>query len=221
MDETYEALDALDREDSAGTAEELGDLLLQIVLHAEIASEEGDYQMKDIIKGIYDKIVRRHPHVFTEKKVDGVDGVLTNWEKLKAAERKQNGNGEKSSLDGVPSILPSLAASEAIQERAARVGFDWPDVTGVLDKIQEEIGEVKDAKDEVERGKEIGDVFFALVNLARWYKVDAESALRETNQKFRKRFAQIEKNARENGRSVSDMTLDEMNQIWEEAKKLD
>jgi tetrapyrrole methylase family protein/MazG family protein len=221
MDETYEALEALDHEDSAGTAEELGDLLLQIVLHAEIASEEGDYQMKDIIKGIYDKIVRRHPHVFTNLKVDGVDGVLTNWEKLKAAERKQNGNGEKSSLDGVPSILPALAASESIQDRAARVGFDWPDVGGVLDKIREEIGEVESAPNEVERSKEIGDVFFALVNLARWYKIDAESALRETNQKFRKRFAQIEKKAREEGRSVSDMTLDEMNQIWEDAKKLD
>lgn len=221
LDETYEALEALDREDSAGTAEELGDLLLQIVLHAQIASEDGDYKMKDILKGIYDKIVRRHPHVFTNLKVDGVDGVLINWEKLKAAERKQNGNSEKSSLDGIPAILPSLAASESIQDRAARVGFDWPDVHGVLDKIREEIGEVESAGSSEERGKEIGDVFFALVNLARWYKIDAESVLRETNQRFRKRFAHIEKTARTQGRSVTDMTLNEMNDIWEEAKKLD
>lgn len=219
LDETYETLEAIDQEDSAAMAEELGDLLLQIVLHAQIANEEGEFRMTDILKGIYEKIIRRHPHVFGDAQVNGTAGVLANWEKLKAEERQQNGKSEKSALDGVPDALPALAASQEIQERAAHFGFDWPDVSGVLDKIREEIGEVESAPNAEERGKELGDVFFALVNLSRWYKIDAESALRGTNRKFRKRFARIERTARQQGREVSDLSLDEMNEIWEAAKE--
>jgi tetrapyrrole methylase family protein/MazG family protein len=171
-----------------------------------------------VIKGIYDKIVRRHPHVFGEVQLDGVQGVLQNWEKLKEAERKDNGKQEKGLLDGVPLAMPALSQAQEYQDRAARVGFDWPVVEGVLDKILEEVKEIKQAVNEEELSEEIGDLFFVLVNLARWKKIDAEAALRETNLKFKRRFAYVEQGAKKQGRSLSDMTLEEMDVLWEEAK---
>jgi tetrapyrrole methylase family protein/MazG family protein len=221
MEEAYETLDALDSGDFGAIQEELGDLLLQIVLHSQIASEEGEFTVNGVINGIYDKIVRRHPHVFGEVQLDGVKGVLQNWEKLKEAEREQNGKKEKGLLDGVPLAMPALSQAQEYQDRAARVGFDWPVVDGVMEKIAEEIEEVKHATDEKELAEETGDLLFALVNLARWKKIDAESALRETNLKFKRRFAYVEQGAKKQERSLSDMTLEEMDVLWEEAKRRD
>jgi tetrapyrrole methylase family protein / MazG family protein len=222
LEETYETLSAMDTEDPQGMAEEFGDLLLQIVLNAQIASEEGEFNMADVVQGINRKIIRRHPHVFGDAKVKGVEGVLQNWEKLKAAERKANGQaGTKGILDGVPLVFPSLAQAQEYQERAGRVGFDWSEVKPVIAKVEEELQEVLSAKNLEEQTAELGDLLFAAVNLARWYKVDAESALRETNQRFRRRFSHIEKRARESGRNMSDMTLAEMDVFWDEAKSLE
>jgi tetrapyrrole methylase family protein/MazG family protein len=219
LEEAYEAIDAIDAAIPARMAEEFGDLLLQILLHAQIASEAGEFAITDVLRGIYAKIVRRHPHVFGDLQVDGVGGVLKNWEALKAAEREKEGNGEKGVLDSVPMALPALIQAQEYQDRAARVGFDWPQIDGVLEKIVEEIGEVRAAADERQLAAELGDLFFALVNLARWKKVDAESALRGTNTRFRQRFAFIEKGAREQGRQVSDLSLEEMESLWQAGKK--
>jgi tetrapyrrole methylase family protein/MazG family protein len=220
LEETYEALSALDADDPEHMSEEFGDLLLQIVLHAQIATESGEFNMSQVIKGIYDKIVRRHPHVFGDWQVDGVGNVLQNWEKLKAAERESNGESEKGLLDGVALALPALTQAQEIQGRAARVGFDWPNIQGVVDKICEECAEFINAPDDPSRMAEIGDLLFALVNLARRCDIDAESALRETNLRFRRRFGYIEKSARQQGRALSDLSLDEMEALWQAAKKL-
>jgi tetrapyrrole methylase family protein/MazG family protein len=219
LEEAYEALTAMDAGDPVKMAEEFGDLLLQIVLNAQIASEAGDFSMRDVLKGIHDKIVRRHPHVFGDVEVSGVQGVLTNWEKLKAEEREKDASRGKSILDGVPVTFPALSQAQEIQDRAARVGFDWPGIEGVLEKIEEEIQEVRQATDEQELGAEIGDLFFALVNLTRWKKIDSESVLRETNQRFRKRFAWIEAAAQQQGRQLPDLTLEEMEALWQQAKR--
>jgi len=218
LEEAYEALEAIDRDDVESMQEEFGDLLLQIVLHAQIANEEGEFSINSLIKNIHDKIVRRHPHVFGDLALDGVKGVLQNWEKLKEVERKDNGKKDKGLLDGVPKALPALTQAQEYQDRAARVGFDWPVVEGVLDKVTEEIQEIKSATNEMELAEEIGDLFFVLVNLARWKKIDAESALRETNHKFKQRFMFVEQGARQQGRLLSDMTLEEMDALWEDVK---
>ena len=224
LEETYEALEALDADDPQKMREELGDLLLQITLHAQIANEYGEFNMAQLIKNIQDKIVRRHPHVFGDWKVSGVENVLQNWEKIKAAERDEeyleNGGPQKGLLDGVTKALPALTQAEEIQRRAARVGFDWPDTSGVVDKINEECHELVNAEDLASRADELGDLLFAVVNLARHYEIDAESALRETNTRFRKRFSHIEQSAREQGKSLNELTLDEMESLWQEAKKL-
>lgn len=221
LEESYEALSAIDSGDFADMREEFGDLLLQIVLQSQIANEEGRFNVNQVVHGIYSKIVRRHPHVFGELELDGVDGVLLNWEKLKETERKNNGQYNKGLLDGVPLALPALNQAQEYQDRAARVGFDWPEIDGVLEKIAEEIEEVKQSKDEAELNSELGDLLFALVNLARWKKVDAESALRGTNTKFKKRFGYVEQGAKKQGRNLSELSLDEMESLWQEAKKLD
>jgi tetrapyrrole methylase family protein/MazG family protein len=220
LEETYETLEALDGEDVPGMVEEFGDLLLQIVLHAQIATEAGEYRLPEVIQGINDKIVRRHPHVFGDAHVEGVKGVLQNWERLKAEERG-NGHREKQKglLDGVPPIFPSLAQAQEIQDRAARVGFDWESMEGVLEKVLEELDEVKTAEGEEAKAAEIGDLLFAAVNLARWEKVDAESALRTTNARFRQRFGYIENSARERGIALDELGFEELNRLWEEAKE--
>ncbi|MGB9898987.1 nucleoside triphosphate pyrophosphohydrolase, partial [Thermanaerothrix sp.] len=217
LEEAYEVLAAIDADDPQALQEELGDLLLQVALHAQIASEEGEFNFTDVVRGIHHKIVRRHPHVFGTLKVEGVEGVLRNWERLKQAEREANGQEERSLLAGVPLALPALTQAQELQDRAARVGFDWPEIAPVWEKVREELQEVLTAPDERAREKELGDLLFAVVNLARWYKVDAESALRATNQRFRQRFAHIEQRAREMGRVLGEMTLAEMDALWEEA----
>lgn len=220
LEETYEVLDALDKEDTAGLQEELGDLLLQIYLHAQIAVDEGEFTMADIMQGIYSKIIRRHPHVFSRIDVDGVSGVLVNWERIKAEERAANGKQELSLLDGVTITLPALTQSDQYLKRVARVGFDWPDLQAVLAKLQEELAEVDHASNGEEKLHEVGDLLLAVVNLARWIHVDPESALRLANLRFKQRFGYIESTAKSQGRSVSDLSLAEMEALWQEAKKL-
>ncbi|MBN2084769.1 MAG: nucleoside triphosphate pyrophosphohydrolase [Anaerolineales bacterium] len=221
MEEAYEVLAALDREDPRELAEELGDLLLQILLHAQIATEAGDFRMADVIAGIDEKIHRRHPHVFGGTKVEGVGQVLSNWEQIKAEERSgmETGGKAKGLFDGVPLALPALEQAVSYQKRAARVGFDWPTIAGVKAKVVEELAELEAAGGEQEREHELGDVFFALVNLARWLKVDSESALRKSNARFRARFGRVEAAAARTGKALKEMTLEELDALWEEAKK--
>jgi len=217
LEETYEALEALDAGDPEGMREEFGDLLLQIVLHAQIASEEGEFSMAEIIQGISQKLIRRHPHVFGEAQVDGVKGVLKNWEKIKAAEKKDNGDQKyRGLLDGVPKAYPALAQSQEVQERAARVGLDkqadevWAPLQAALERLR-----VPQAAQE--RGQDIGELLFAAAGLARWYKVDAESALRQTLLRFRGRFAGMEATARARGQTLNEMKPAEVAALWEEA----
>ena len=221
LEESYEAIAAIDSGDFADMREEFGDLLLQVVLQSQIAHEEGQFNVNQVVQGIHSKIVRRHPHVFGDLKLEGVDGVLANWEKLKETERENSGQKEKGLLDGVPVALPALSQAQEYQDRAARVGFDWPEMDGVLDKIKEEIEEIKNAETDFELASEIGDLFFVLVNFARWKKVDAESALRGTNRKFKERFAYVEQGAKKQRRSITELTLDEMESLWQEAKHFD
>jgi tetrapyrrole methylase family protein/MazG family protein len=219
LEEAYETLSAIDANDSDAMQEEFGDLLLQVVLHAQIAYEYDEFKLTDVINGIHSKLVDRHPHVFGDVEILDAEGVKQNWERLKAHERQAKGEQEKGLLDGIPAALPALAQADAYQKRAARVGFDWPELDGVLDKIIEEVEELRTASDEETQAEEIGDLFFALVNLARWKNTDPESALRATNQKFQRRFAYIESNARDQGRELTDMNLAEMDALWEQAKK--
>lgn len=222
LEETYEALERLDLNDMDGLKEELGDLLLQIALHSQIASETGTFTITQVLQSINRKIVSRHPHVFGVVSVKDDKDVVQNWEKIKEIERAGNGKVEKNGLlDGIPQILPALSQAQSLQERAARVGFDWPEIAPVLAKVLEEMQEVSEATDERERAQELGDLLFAVVNLVRWYKVDAESALRGTNTKFRKRFAYIEKEAKEASRELGEMTLEEMDAKWEASKEFD
>jgi tetrapyrrole methylase family protein/MazG family protein len=218
IEEAYEVLAAIDSGDPVEMVEEFGDLLLQIVLNAQIAAEEEEFTIADVLKGIYDKIIRRHPHVFGELVIEDVQGVLINWEILKANERANNNNLERGLLDGVPRALPALAQAQEYQERVARVGFDWKDLGGVLNKIAEEIQEVMGVTNHEELITELGDLFFTLVNFARWNKVDAESALRESSTRFKKRFSYVENGVRNHGRKLSEMSLDEMDALWQEAK---
>ena len=218
LEETYEVLSALDNDDPDAIREEFGDLLLQIVLHAQIAAESGEFTMADILHGIHTKLVSRHPHVFGDLVLEEPESVLLNWEKLKAKERAANGNSGASLLDGVALALPALVQAEQFQLRAGRVGFEWPEIAGVYNKIEEELGEIHTAVGKINQSAEIGDLLFAVVNLARWLGIEAESSLREANTRFRNRFSQIEAEARAQGQEVSDMTLDEMESIWQTAK---
>ena len=219
LEEAYEVLAALDANDPDAMREEFGDLLLHIIMQAQIASENGEFSMGDVVHGIYTKIVRRHPHVFGERAIAGEQDILANWEEMKAQERLENGQSEAGLLDSLNLALPALVQAQQFQARAARLKFDWPEISGVIDKVFEEIEEVRQAGSEAELHAEIGDLLFAVVNLARWHKVDAESALRQGNQRFRQRFKYIEQAARAQGKQVSDFSLDEMDQLWEDAKR--
>jgi tetrapyrrole methylase family protein/MazG family protein len=215
LEEAYECLQAIDAGEPAMLAEELGDLLLQIVLQAQIATEGGAFLMADVIAGIQGKIVRRHPHVFGAAQVEGVEQVLHNWEALKAAERGGEGGGL---LDGVPAALPALAQAAEIQVRVARVGFDWPDAAGVLAKIAEELAEVQAAPDPATRAGEVGDLLFSVVNYARHLGIDPESALRQANRRFRRRFGRLEAAARTQGRALQVLGPQALDALWEAAK---
>lgn len=223
LEETYEVLTALDQEDVEALREELGDLLLQIVLHAQIAVETGEFSMADVVAAVDAKIKHRHPHVWGERVVSGTDEVTRNWEEIKAEERRsrsQSDDGLRSTLGGVPQTLPALALADAYGRRAARVGFDWPDVGGVVDKIGEEIGELRAATDDAERTAELGDLLFAVVNWARWLDVDPEAALRQANARFARRFAWVEAEARRHRLDLRQLSLDELEALWQAAKPL-
>jgi len=218
LEETYEVLEAIDAEDSNAMQEEFGDLLLQIILHAQIASEDGEFTMSDVIQGIYLKIIKRHPHVFEDLSLSQAGDVIKNWEKIKAQERKINGEESKNLLDGVPTTMPALTQAQTYQKRAARVGFDWKDIQGVIEKIPEEIRELQVARESKEQAAELGDLLFSVVNVARWLEIDAESTLRGANRRFKERFSYLEKEARAIGRELSEMGLDELDNLWERSK---
>jgi tetrapyrrole methylase family protein/MazG family protein len=213
--ECYEVLEAIDNDDSAGLCEELGDLLLQIVLQAQIARDNGEFEVGDVIEGIAAKIVRRHPHVFGSGQARDADEVMHNWEVLKRQERPEGA----SMLEGVPKAMPALAYAYEISRRAVRVGFEWENLEGVLDKLIEEVREIKEAGSHEEKAREFGDLLFTMVNFARWLGIDSESALREANRKFYKRFTHMEEICRQRGLTLDKLSFDEMNDLWEEAKR--
>jgi len=224
IEEAYEVADAIDRNDMPALKEELGDLLLQVVYHSQMASEAGAFRFEDVAAAIADKMVDRHPHVFGDLKIADADAQTISWEARKAAERaKKVGAEPLGALDGVARALPALLRAEKIQRRAARVGFDWKTIGPVIDKIEEELGELRG---EIEAGKldqarvtdELGDVLFAVANLARHCKVDPETALRSTNDKFERRFRYVEKQLAAQGRKPAEATLEEMEALWQEAK---
>lgn len=218
VEEAYEVIDAIDRDDHRGLAEELGDFLLQAVFVAEIAEEQGWFDVYDAITVLHDKLVRRHPHVFSDVEARDAEQVLVNWEKLKNEERKAE---NKSVLAGVPQALPALLKASRLTEKAARVGFDWRRAEDVFDKLDEEIGELREA---VAKGSasdvhgEIGDLLFTIANIARKLDVNAEEALQSTNRKFTRRFTAMEAKVRESGRNLDQLTLEQMDALWDEAK---
>jgi tetrapyrrole methylase family protein/MazG family protein len=219
LQETYEALQAIDRNDMEALTEELGDLLLQIVLQAQIGTEDGEFMMPQVIGGIRSKLIRRHPHVFGGLAVEGVTEVLHNWEALKAEERRLNGDAGKSALQGVPEAIPALAQAAELQDRAARLGFDWKNLGGVLEKLREELDEVARAGDDEALGAELGDLLFSLVNYVRWLQLDSESLLRQANHRFRGRFETMERLARQAGTAVNQMDPEVLDRLWELAKR--
>jgi ATP diphosphatase len=227
IEEAYEVADAIERDDLTALKEELGDLLLQVVYHAQMAHEAGAFGFADVAAAIADKMVDRHPHVFGDAKVATAEAQTASWEARKAAERAAKTSnaaaGPPGALDGVARALPALLRAEKIQKRAARVGFDWKQTGPVIDKIEEELGELRaeleaGTIDQARLGDEFGDVLFAVANLARHCKVDPEAALRATNDKFERRFRHIERRLAEAGRTTSEATLEEMEALWQEAK---
>lgn len=215
IEEAYEVLQALDEEDSDKLCEELGDLLLQIMLHAQVASEDGRFDMSAVIGGIASKLIRRHPHVFGDSDAGSAEEVALEWEALKQEERKPG----DSLLSSVPRGLPALRCSHSIQRRAASVGFDWKEFDGVLEKVAEEAGELSQASTQQEKVHEFGDLLFALVNAARWQDVDLEEALRLSNERFCRRFHSIEEDCREKGVSLHSLSLEELDALWDKAKQ--
>ena len=215
LEECYEVLEALDEGDIKRLGEELGDLLMQVVLHAQIAAEAGEFEIGDVIRSINTKLIQRHPHVFGSLKVKDADEVLINWEALKKKER----GSDTSMLANVPKQLPALSYSQDIQSRVARVGFDWEDIDGVIDKLVEEVREFKQVDSQGKRAREFGDLLFTLVNIARRLGVDSESALREANRRFYHRFACMEELCRQRGVNFGELSFDEQNALWEEAKR--
>jgi MazG family protein len=219
LEETYEVLEAIDKRDWPGLADELGDLLLQAVFFAQMAAEENKFRIDDSIDAIVQKLIRRHPHVFGDGEAKTSDDVKRRWDEIKADEKKSKGEPVGGILESVPRNLPALVEAQQIASKAAGVGFDWENADQVLDKLDEELDELEEARDggsPEELEGEIGDLLFVLVNLARFMKVDPEQALRKTNAKFRKRFAHVEAGAKLPGASI-----EEMEALWQEAKRAD
>jgi tetrapyrrole methylase family protein/MazG family protein len=215
LSECYEVLEALDSGDADKLCEELGDLLLQIVLHAQIARDEGDFEIGDVVKSISEKLVRRHPHIFGSVKVKDSTEVMHNWEDLKKDEREEG----VSMLAGVPKEMPALAYAYEISRRAVRVGFEWQDMEGVIDKLAEEVREINDAESHDQKAREFGDLLFTLVNVARWQGIDSEVALRDANRKFYRRFSRMEELCRERGLEMKEFTFRQWDDLWEEVKE--
>ncbi len=220
LEETYEVLEAMDEGKPHLVREELGDLLFQIVFLSELASEEGRFAIDDVIAGIADKMVKRHPHVFGDAEAKTSADVLSQWERRKRDEK--GGPAKRSALDGVPRELPALLRAQRLQDKASRVGFDWDHPEQVMEKVDEELREFREvlaAKDPERMEEELGDLFFSLVNIARFIGVNPEDALRKTISKFIRRFRHIEEKAHTAGRDLGEMTLAEMDALWEDAKK--
>lgn len=219
IEEAYELVDALDNRDIDNIREELGDLLLHIVIHSVIAEEDGYFNLNEVIQEISEKLVRRHPHVFADTKVENTAEVMKNWEAIKSDEGKK----KKSVLDGIPKGLPSVQQSQKLQKRASKKGFDWNSAEDCLKKVDEEYGELKDAigsGDKSDIQHELGDALFTLINLSRFFEIDADEALRNVNKRFTDRFTHIEKSLAEKGRSLEKTSLKEMEALWQEAKKM-
>ena len=225
LEETYELLETMDSADLAAHAEELGDLLLQVVFQARIREEQGQFTLDDVAHGLADKLVRRHPHVFGDVQVDGSAAVLRNWEAIKRTEKKPAANnGLRSALDGVPLALPALSRAQRMQSKASRCGFDWPDVAGVEAKLAEELAELETARKIGEAGAvrhEVGDLLFSVVNLCRFLQVDAEDALQAASNRFAGRFREVERRAAADGRDMRNCTLAELDVYWEAAKRME
>ncbi len=215
IEEAYETLQTLDDGDTEKLCEELGDLLLQIGLHAQIAEESGEFEMSDILRHINEKLIRRHPHVFGDVEVADENEVRLNWEEIKRSE----GKVEKSILDGIPKGIPALAYSQIMQQRASRIGFDWKGIDGVLEKVNEELEEIRQAETHQERTSEFGDLLMALANAARWMEIDLESALRQANERFYDRFAYMEEASASRNISMNGLPIEDLDALWEEAKK--
>jgi tetrapyrrole methylase family protein/MazG family protein len=219
LEECYEVIEAIDTGDDALLAEELGDLMLQPVFHAAIAEERGAFTMDDVLAAICDKLERRHPHVFGDQEIRTSDEQIANWERIKQREKM----GERTSaIAGVPPQLPALMKAHKVTEKAARVGFDWPDVDGVFAKVMEELKEFEETMAEGDQERmeaELGDLLFAIVNLGRFLRLDPEEALRKTIDRFGRRFRHVEASLHAAGRSLPESTLEEMDRLWEEAKQ--
>lgn len=222
IEESYEVADAIERDDDPALRGELGDLLFQVVFHAQMASERGAFAFDDVVAAICDKLERRHPHVFGDARIDSAAAQTVAWEEQKRLERESAG---ASVLDDVPLALPALTRANKLGKRAALVGFEWPDVAGALDKLDEELGElrqeVRDQAGEAQITNELGDVLFCVVNVCRYLKIDPETALRGANAKFERRFSYVERRLREQGRSAREATLEEMDKLWDEGKSLE
>ncbi|RKZ33125.1 nucleoside triphosphate pyrophosphohydrolase [bacterium] len=220
IEEVYELVEAIDSKDYDAMKEELGDILLHVLFHADIEREAGRFDINDVIVGITSKLIRRHPHVFGETKVKDTEEILHNWEQIKLRERREN-SSHASLLDGIPKSMPALLVAQRMQEKAARIGFDWEDIKDVLKKVHEELAELEESIAKNERSSqtesELGDLIFAITNLARFLGINAEMALRKTNEKFSSRFRHIEKKLRELG--VENPTLELMDKFWDEAKE--
>ena len=219
LEEAHEVLEAIDAGDPPVLTEELGDLLAQIAFHADIAREAGRFDMGDVVERINRKLIRRHPHVFADETVSDAREVERNWERIKAEERAASGT-RKSPVDGIPASLPALAAAQLMQDRVARAGFEWDDISGVLDKLSEEIDELRSARTQEEKAHELGDVLFVLVNLARWMELHAEDVLRQANARFRSRYLGMEQLAAERGLDFESLPLDGKEALWQEVKRL-
>ena len=226
IEEAYEVVQAIENKDTANLREELGDVMLQVVMHAAIAEENGEFTLADVCNEVSDKMIGRHPHVFggnVEKygfeQVNSVDNVLDLWENVKRSEKQET--SQTSAMGKIPLSLPALIRAEKIQKKARKVGFDWPDVSGAFAKIDEETAELREAYDQADKdhiSEELGDLLFAVVNTARFLDVDPEKALNSTSQKFMKRFSYVEEQAALQGKHLPDMTLEEMDALWEESK---
>ena len=234
IEEAYEVADAIERNDMDDLTDELGDLLLQVVFHARMAQENGDFEFGDVVEAITRKLIRRHPHVFSNASADTPEGVKVQWDDIKAAEKAERASrrqardeaveGDGGRLQGVPRTLPALTEAIKLQQQAARVGFDWNEAAPVLAKIEEELAELREALESDDKGKvqeEFGDLVFALVNLGRHVGAEPEMALRGTNEKFRRRFSHIEKTLEAKGEDLQRASLERMEQLWGEAKGLE
>ena len=215
LEECYEVLHSLDEGDSEKLCEELGDLLMQVALHSQIAAEAGEFEVGDVISSINGKLIRRHPHVFGSAEAKDVDEVLLNWEMLKEKER----GPDTSMLANVPEHMPALSYSQEIQRRVAQIGFDWEDIDSVIDKLAEEVKEFKQADNQERRAQEFGDLLFTLANIARRLEIDLEAALRQANRRFYRRFTYMEEVCRQRGINLGELSFDEQNTLWGEAKK--